>query len=197
MASGTVKFFNAAKGYGFIAPDGGGSDLFVHVSALERAGLRGLNEGDQVTFEVEEDRRSGKLTATDLRVTGSAPGGGGGGGRPSYGRPSGGFGGGRDGGRDFGGGGRDFGGGRDSGPRGGGAPRQVEGSGSGTVKWFNTTKGFGFIQPEGGGADIFVHVSAVERAGLRELREGQQVAFDVERDARSGKSAAVNLRVQD
>jgi CspA family cold shock protein len=63
------------------------------------------------------------------------------------------------------------------------------------VKWFNTAKGFGFIQPDSGGEDIFVHVSAVERAGLRELRDGQPVSFDIERDRRTGKSSATNLRV--
>ena len=74
LASGTVKFFNTGKGFGFIQPDDGGSDIFVHASALERAGLRALSEGARVTFEVEEDRRSGKLAATDLRVTGSGSG---------------------------------------------------------------------------------------------------------------------------
>lgn len=64
---------------------------------------------------------------------------------------------------------------------------------TGTVKFFNTTKGFGFIQPDTGGADVFVHISAVERAGLRSLVEGQKVNFDVEQDRRSGKSAATNL----
>lgn len=68
---------------------------------------------------------------------------------------------------------------------------------TGVVKNFNDAKGFGFIQPDGGGQDVFVHVSAVERAGLRELREGQAVSFDLERDQRSGKSAAVNLRTRD
>ena len=66
---------------------------------------------------------------------------------------------------------------------------------TGTVKWFNSTKGFGFIQPDAGGEDVFVHISAVERAGLRELREGQAVSFDLERDSRSGKAAAANLRL--
>ena len=64
----------------------------------------------------------------------------------------------------------------------------------GTVKFFNTTKGFGFIQPEGGGADVFVHVSAVERAGMRTLNEGQKVSFDLETDQRRGKTNATNLR---
>jgi cold shock protein len=65
---------------------------------------------------------------------------------------------------------------------------------NGTVKWFNAQKGYGFIQPEGGGKDVFVHISAVERAGLRELREGQRVAFEVVQDRKTGKSAAENLK---
>ena len=65
---------------------------------------------------------------------------------------------------------------------------------NGTVKWFNAQKGYGFIQPEGGGKDVFVHISAVERAGLRELREGQRVSFEVVVDRKTGKSAAVNLK---
>ncbi len=66
---------------------------------------------------------------------------------------------------------------------------------TGQVKFFNTTKGFGFIAPEGGGKDVFVHISAVERAGLRELREGQRVSFEVVVDRKTGKSAAENLKM--
>jgi CspA family cold shock protein len=65
---------------------------------------------------------------------------------------------------------------------------------TGTVKWFNTTKGYGFIQPEAGGRDVFVHASAVERSNLQQLIEGQAVAFELERDGRTGKESAVNLR---
>ncbi|MBB1248494.1 MULTISPECIES: cold-shock protein [unclassified Rhizobium] len=65
---------------------------------------------------------------------------------------------------------------------------------TGIVKFFNTTKGFGFIAPEEGGADVFVHISAVERSGLSGLVEGQKVMFDIVRDRRSGKNAADNLR---
>ena len=65
---------------------------------------------------------------------------------------------------------------------------------TGTVKFFNTTKGFGFIQPDNGGADVFVHISAVERAGMRTIVEGQKLSFDVVQDKRSGKSAADNLQ---
>jgi len=65
---------------------------------------------------------------------------------------------------------------------------------TGTVKWFNATKGFGFIQPDDGGKDVFVHISAVERAGLRDPNEGQKVAYDIVADKRTGRSAAGNLR---
>jgi CspA family cold shock protein len=65
---------------------------------------------------------------------------------------------------------------------------------TGTVKFFNATKGFGFIQPDNGGTDVFVHVSAVERAGMRTIVEGQKLNFDVVKDARTGKSAAENLQ---
>jgi CspA family cold shock protein len=203
MASGTVKWFNTAKGFGFIQPDDGGADVFVHVSAVEQAGLRGLNEGDLVEFELEQDRRSGKLAAGNLVVTGHGE-------APAAPRRSGGGGfGGGGGGGGFGGGGG--GGGYDRGPRGGGgggggggfggggerSRGEIAGAGAGTVKWFNPTKGFGFIQPEGGGQDVFVHISAVEQAGLRGLNEGQAVAYDLEQDRRSGKTSATNLRVVD
>jgi CspA family cold shock protein len=68
MATGTVKWFNSAKGYGFIQPDAGGGDVFVHVSAVERAGLRDLQEGQKVSYEIEQDRKTGKSSAVDLRV---------------------------------------------------------------------------------------------------------------------------------
>jgi CspA family cold shock protein len=64
----------------------------------------------------------------------------------------------------------------------------------GTVKWFNTAKGFGFIQPEDGTKDVFVHISAVERSGIGNLQEGQRVSFEAQRDSRTGKVAASNLK---
>ena len=70
MATGTVKWFNATKGFGFIQPDDGGADIFVHISAVEQAGLSGLNEGQRVNFDLEQDRRSGKTSATNLKVSG-------------------------------------------------------------------------------------------------------------------------------
>ena len=65
---------------------------------------------------------------------------------------------------------------------------------TGTVKWFNAAKGFGFIQPTDGGPDVFVHISAVERAGMRDLNEGQKISYDVVADRRTGKSSADNLK---
>ncbi|MFZ4607987.1 MAG: cold-shock protein [Caulobacter sp.] len=69
MATGTVKWFNATKGYGFIQPDDGGADVFVHMSAVERAGMRSLNEGQKLSYELERDQRSGKTSAGQLQAS--------------------------------------------------------------------------------------------------------------------------------
>ena len=68
MSTGTVKWFNVQKGFGFIQPDDGGKDVFVHISALERAGIRDLQEGQKISFELVEDRRSGKMSADRLQA---------------------------------------------------------------------------------------------------------------------------------
>lgn len=65
---------------------------------------------------------------------------------------------------------------------------------TGTVKWFNDQKGFGFIQPDNGGNDVFVHISAVERSGMRSLKEGQKISFELQHDSKKGKDSAVNLK---
>lgn len=158
---GTVKFFDAGKGFGFIAPEAGGGDIFVHVSAVIASGLDQIGEGDFLAFETEQDRRSGRPAAVDLIVIqrGVAT-------SPSE-RPSG-----------------------DRRP-----PREPVGAGTGKVKWFNVAKGFGFIAPDHGEEDLFVHVTALKRAGLDDLRDGQPVGFDVEIDRRSGKRSATHLRL--
>lgn len=164
MANGTVKWFNTKKGFGFIEPENGGEDVFVHASALERSGLYGLNEGQKVSYELEQDRRTGKTSAGGLQLLD--------GGIPPR---------------------RSFD--RDRPPRQPRSDGPSAGAGSGVVKWFNPAKGFGFIQPNDGGADVFVHISAVEQAGHSELHEGQSVDFEVVQDRRSGKLAASNLRI--
>lgn len=168
--TGVVKFFNGQKGFGFIVRDDGGEDVFVHISAVEQAGLTGLAEGQQLGFTLVD--RGGKISATDLKIEGEplpvtdrAP--------PREPR-AGGFGGGAE---------------RERGPQ-----RQLTGErASGTVKFFNAMKGFGFIQRDDGQPDAFVHISAVERAGMAALNEGDRLDFELEVDRR-GKYAAVNLQ---
>ena len=171
--TGIVKFFNGQKGFGFVVRDDGGEDVFVHISAVEQAGLTGLAEGQPLGFTLVD--RGGKVSATDLKIDGEP--------LPVTDRPP----------------PRD----RDAAPReggfgggggGGGAPqRQLTGEkASGTVKFFNAMKGFGFIQRDDGQPDAFVHISAVERAGMTTLNEGDRLEFELEVDRR-GKHAAVNL----
>lgn len=69
MATGTVKWFNEQKGYGFIQPDEGGKDVFVHISAVQRSGLQGLRDGQKVTYELQADRRTGKMAAVNLQAS--------------------------------------------------------------------------------------------------------------------------------
>ena len=150
--SGTVKFFNAAKGFGFIQQDSGGEDVFVHISAVERAGLEGLAEGQQLKFQLVD--RGGKVSASDLEVVGDVI---------AVQK-------------------------RDAAPQ-----RELTGErASGTVKFFNSMKGFGFITRDDGQPDAFVHISAVERSGMSGLNEGDRLEFDIEVDRR-GKYSAVNL----
>lgn len=169
-AKGTVKFFNGQKGFGFIVRDDGGEDVFVHISAVEAAGLTGLADGQPLEFTLTE--RNGKVSATDLVIEGEP--------LPvtDRGPP-----------RD-----RDAGGfGDRPRPRDRSAAPVTNGERvEGTVKFFNGQKGFGFIQRNDGGPDAFVHISAVERAGMNGLAEGQRVSFELEEDRR-GKQAAVNL----
>ena len=149
---GKVKFFNTQKGFGFISRDDGGEDVFVHISSVERAGLTGLAENQELEFNLVD--RGGKISASDLQVVGDVI--------AVAAKPD--------------------------------APqRQLTGEkASGTVKVFNAMKGFGFITRDDGQPDAFVHISAVERSGMRELNEGDKVEFDLEVDRR-GKHSAVNL----
>jgi len=147
--------------------------VFVHISAVEQAGLAGLADGQPIEFTLSE--RNGRISATDIVIVGEpmpVTGGGGGGGAPDRGPPR----------------------GAAPGGFGGGASRETSTERyDGTVKFFNAAKGFGFIAREDGGQDAFVHISAVERAGMATLNEGQKVSFQMETDRR-GKQAATNLQ---
>ncbi|MGB7655381.1 MAG: cold-shock protein, partial [Novosphingobium sp.] len=150
--TGTVKFFNAGKGFGFIQQDAGGEDVFVHISSVERAGLEGLAEGQQLKFNLVD--RGGKVSASDLEVIGDVI---------AVEK-------------------------REPAPQ-----RELTGErATGTVKFFNSMKGFGFITRDDGQPDAFVHISAVERSGMSNLNEGDRLEFDIEVDRR-GKYSAVNL----
>jgi cold shock protein len=150
---GTVKFFNSQKGFGFIAQETGGEDVFVHISAVERAGLEGLAEGQELEFNLVD--RGGKVSAQDLQIVGDVI-------AVEARAPA--------------------------------APqRELTGEkATGTVKFFNSMKGFGFLVRDDGQPDAFVHISAVERSGLSALNEGERYQFDLEVDRR-GKHSAVNL----
>jgi cold shock protein len=150
---GIVKFFNPQKGFGFIVRDDGGEDVFVHISAVEQAGLTDLADGQPLEFTLVD--RGGRISATNLRIEGEPM----------------------------------------AVERAERAPqRQLTGEkASGTVKFFNAMKGFGFIQRDDGQPDAFVHISAVERAGIPTLNEGDRLEFEIEVDRR-GKYAAVNLQ---
>jgi len=149
---GTVKFFNSQKGFGFIQQEGGGEDVFVHISAVERAGLEGLAEGQELEFNLVD--RGGKVSAQDLQVVGDVIAV-----QQSEGPPK----------------------------------RELTGDkAQGTVKFFNSTKGFGFLVRDDNQPDAFVHISAVERSGLTQINEGERYEFDLEVDRR-GKYSAVNL----
>lgn len=149
---GIVKFFNPQKGFGFVVRDDGGEDVFVHISAVEQAGLTDLADGQPLEFTLVD--RGGRISATNLRIDGEPM----------------------------------------AVERAERAPqRQLTGEkASGTVKFFNAMKGFGFIQRDDGQPDAFVHISAVERAGIPTLNEGDRLEFEIEVDRR-GKYAAVNL----
>ncbi|XUU61642.1 cold-shock protein [Erythrobacter sp. HA6-11] len=149
---GTVKFFNSQKGFGFIQQETGGEDVFIHISAVERAGLEGLAEGQELEFNLVD--RGGKVSAQDIQIVGDVI-------QVEQ---------------------------RSAAPQ-----RELTGEkATGTVKFFNSMKGFGFLTRDDGQPDAFVHISAVERSGLQSINEGERFEFDLEVDRR-GKHSAVNL----
>jgi len=152
-----VKWFNAAKGFGFVTMSDGSPDAFLPMAILRRAGYDDVREGASITCEVGAGAK-GPLVVSVLNVDNStaapASGPGGGGGRSS----------------------------------GLGAPRGAAQTLEGAVKWFEPDKGYGFISPDGGGKDIFVHITALRRSGVQTLGPGQRVRVDVV-DGRKGLEA--------
>ncbi len=161
-----VKWFNAAKGFGFVTMSDGTPDAFLPMAILRRAGYDDVREGASITCEVGAGAK-GPLVVNVLNVDNStaSPSSGGFSSRPSSGGDRG----------DRGGGG------------GGGAGRPGQ-TLEGAVKWFEPDKGYGFISPDGGGKDIFVHVTALRRSGVQTLGPGQRVRVDVV-DGRKGLEA--------
>ena len=167
MSTGTVKWFNSSKGFGFITPDDGGEDLFVHQTEIKSEGFRTLQEGEKVGYEPIEDK--GKMKAVNVTSTdgGAVKGGSGGGG------------------------GRGRGGGRQQPRKWPEGVSPSDGKQIGAVKWFNSEKGYGFIAPAAAGEDLFVHQSAIYAQGFRTLSENERVEFQVIEDR--GKLKATHV----
>ena len=172
-ATATVKWFNPTKGFGFVTFDDGSPDAFCHISAVEQAGHDSLPDGATVVCDLSQGQKGPQVAAIHSVDTSTAT--------PSRGhdRPA-------------------------SRPRMGlfkkpqSAPRQHYGQGSaaeveGTVKFFNSSKGFGFIAPDGGGKDVFVHVSALSRSGIQGLDEGQRVRMSTREDDRGIQADRIEL----
>ena len=185
-ATAVVKWFNAEKGFGFVEMTEGGGDVFLHASVLTRAGVTAVSPGATLKVRTGQGQKGPQVTEVtevDESTAGAepaprAP-------RAAYGERS---------------GGGSYGGDRfSSGASGGfGAPRRgfdaPAASGpeqQGTVKWYNTSKGFGFIAPEDGGKDVFVHASALRRAGLTELAEGQRVMIQITQGQKGPEAASI------
>ena len=200
-----VKWYNGRKGFGFVlGPDG--QDVFFHASALTEAGIEPPETGDKLVCEIGSDRQ-GRRLVTRIHERKLGPGGGDRPPRRDFAPPGGGF---NDrpprrdfgGGDRFGGGGDRFGGGgggfgaprsfgdrpprRDSGRDEGGPTYAV----NGTVKWFDQVRGFGFVTPDDGGQDVFLHSSVLQRAGKQEVQQGEKVALEV-KDGQRGRQAVI------
>lgn len=162
-AQATVKWFNAEKGFGFVEVADGGGDAFLHASVLERAGAKLVEPGAVLRVRTGPGQKGLQVTEV-LEVTpGTAPSPA----APAYGRP------------------------RTPYPA---APAYGEGEEmQGVVKWYNATKGFGFVAPSDGGKDVFVHVTALERSGVRSLNDGQSVRMRVVQGRKGPEVATISV----
>jgi CspA family cold shock protein len=169
----TVKWFNPEKGFGFVALSDGSGDAFLHANTLNQSGHSAVSPGATLRVRIgqgQKGRQVSEVLSVDESTATPSAGRGAGGGAP---RGPGGFGGG-----------------------GGGAPRRGAPTGpsvemQGTVKWYNATKGFGFVAPSEGGKDVFVHASALQRAGVMQLSEGQTIWMDVVQGAKGPEAASI------
>ncbi|MDD2795309.1 MAG: cold-shock protein [Acidocella sp.] len=173
-AKATVKWYNSEKGFGFVEMADGSGDVFLHANSLQNAGFQAVTPGSILQVRVGQGQKGRQVdqVISVTEGTGEAPAGRGGfgGDRGGFDRP------------------------RPSGPR---APRQ-QASGpavemTGIVKWYNATKGFGFISPQSGGKDVFVHATALEQAGLPPLQEGQSVRMNVVQGAKGPEVSSISV----
>jgi cold shock protein len=165
-----VKWFKPEKGFGFVELSDGSGDAFLHATVLGRGGVQEVQPGDTLDVRVAQGQRGPQVTevlSVDTSTGGvaAAPR------SPRMGAGNGGF---RPPGDDR-------------------APLEVTSQESGTVKWYNALKGFGFIVRDGGGKDVFVHASALQRAGLTALNEGQRVVVDIAEGRKGPEAAAIRL----
>ncbi|MBU6419024.1 MAG: CspA family cold shock protein [Proteobacteria bacterium] len=172
-AKATVKWYNSEKGFGFVEMADGSGDVFLHANSLQSAGFQSVTPGSVLQIRVGTNHKGRQVDQVISVTEGDAP--------PPR---SGGFG--------AGGGGGGFD--RPRAPR---APRpQASGPAvemTGIVKWYNATKGFGFISPESGGKDVFVHATALEAAGISPLQEGQSVRMSVVQGSKGPEVSTINV----
>ena len=171
-STAVVKWFNAEKGFGFVEMTDGGGDVFLHASVLARTGVTAVNPGATLKARTGQGQKGPQVTEVievDESTAGAAPA------APRAPR------------QDRG----EYGGGFGAPRRGFDAPAASGPEQAGTVKWYNATKGFGFIAPEDGGKDVFVHASALRRAGLTDLAEGQRVTIQITQGQKGPEAASI------
>lgn len=164
--SGKIKWFNRSKGFGFIVPNDGSGDVFLPLAVLERSGFGEAPDGADITVEwTQGPKGRAAIQVLELDASQAVP-------RPQReGRPR----------REFESGGADSGG--------GGPAEQIDG----VVKWYDPARGFGFVLPSDGGKDVFVHVTALRRAGIDDLQPGQNVRMQVSQARRGREASAIEL----
>jgi CspA family cold shock protein len=176
----TVKWFNPEKGFGFVALSDGSGDAFLHANTLNQSGHAVVSPGATLRVRIGQGQKgrqvSEVLSVDESTATPSASRGGAGAAR----------------GAGFAGGGGGFGVDRGAAPR-RGAPTGPSVEMQGIVKWYNATKGFGFVAPSEGGKDVFVHASALQRANVMQLAEGQTIWMDVVQGAKGPEAASIRI----